>query len=234
MTLYNQHTTETALIKVTNDVLTSLDQGRCTILACLDLSAAFDTVDHNKLLYRLQQTYGICGIALAWFRSYLSQRQHRVSINASFSKQFKLSCGVPQGSVLGARIYTMYTKPLSSVFLKNNIMYHTYADDTQVYIQCDNTSLCKQQAITRLGNCIEEVCKWMSTNSLKLNEEKTECIIFSRKEHTQDVQLVINGTTLNPKQSIKNLGLTLGNKLSLTKQISNACRSTTIQLRKIN
>ena len=106
------HSTETALLKISNDIIQSLDVKHCTILASLDLSAAFDTVDYKVFLYKLYNEFGIEDEALTWFRSYLDNRKHRVSINGISSDSHKLKCGVPQGSVLGARMYTMYTRQL--------------------------------------------------------------------------------------------------------------------------
>ena len=107
------HCTETALLKINNDILASLDNKHCIILASLDLSAAFDTVDHTILLHRLQNDFGIEGKALQWFTSFITGRTQRVCIDGNSSDLHQLICGVPQGSVLGARMYTMYTQMLS-------------------------------------------------------------------------------------------------------------------------
>ena len=228
------HSTETALLKVSNDVLSSIDKGKCIVLASLDLSAAFDTVDHSILLSRLETTYGIKATALQWFRSYLMKRQHRVSIESSLSKSFMLSCGVPQGSVLGARMYTLYTKPLSEIFITHDVIYHTYADDTQAYIQCESSVASMNNATNRLGLCIDDVCEWMRCNALKLNESKTEFVVFNRHSETNDLKLHINGTAIKSSNELKCLGVTLDNTMSLDHQITNTCRSASIQLRKIN
>ena len=146
----SSHSTETAIIKITNGIITSIDRGQCTILASLDLSAAFDTVDHDIFLKRIHSVYGICGIALSWFKMFLQNRQYKVCINSSFSQQHTLKYGVPQGSVLGATMYTivtMYTEPMRTIIEKHNISYHSYADDTQLYIHCDNNELSIKTAI---------------------------------------------------------------------------------------
>ena len=95
------HSTETATLKLCNDVITVLNFGHCTLMASLDLSAAFDTVDHTIVLRRLQTLYCVNGTVIEWFKSYLRHRQHKVSINGSLSTARTLRCGVPQGSVLG-------------------------------------------------------------------------------------------------------------------------------------
>ena len=117
------HSTETAIIKIHNDIVNGIDKDQCTILASLDLSAAFDTVDRDIFIGRMH-AYGIRETALKWFQSYLDMRSYRVLINNAFSSAHTLSCGVPQGSVLGARMYTIYVAPLANVINKHSINYH--------------------------------------------------------------------------------------------------------------
>ena len=93
-----------------------------------------------------------------------------------------LKCGVPQGSVLGARLYSMYAYPMSTIIVKHNLQYHSYADDTQIYLQCDNTDDAIKETINRLEKCIADVSAWMKKNSLRINEDKTEFITFHRNE----------------------------------------------------
>ena len=128
----DKHSTETALIKVQNDILSALDAGSSAILLMLDLSAAFDTIDHDILLSRLCNVYGITGNALDWFRSYLTGRIQRIVIEDSVSVDQELNFGVPQGSMLGPRIYCMFTKPVSDIIQRHGLSHHSYADDTQL------------------------------------------------------------------------------------------------------
>ena len=93
-----------------------------------------------------------------------------------------MNYGVPQGSVLGARIYTMYVQPLSRIIVQHGIQYHCYADDTQLYVDCDDNSQAIQNSIARIQNCIADICLWMSNDTLKLNASKTELIIFTTKQ----------------------------------------------------
>ena len=105
-----------------NDILASLDNKHCIILASLDLSAAFEKpVDHTILLYRLHNDFGIKGKALQWFTSFITGRTQRVCIDGNSSDPHQLICGVPQGSVLSARMYTMYTQMLANVIRKHDV-----------------------------------------------------------------------------------------------------------------
>ena len=140
--LYNQfqsaytkfHSTETALLSVYNSLVCAIAKQQVSCLCLLDLSAAFDTIDHSILLYRLTDWFGIKGTALSWFQSYLSSRSFIVSASGHKSSSFSVSCGVPQGSVLGPMLFIMYTTPLSSLISNSSVNHHLYADDTQLYI----------------------------------------------------------------------------------------------------
>jgi uncharacterized FAD-dependent dehydrogenase len=111
-----------------------MDNKACVMLVLLDLSAAFDTIDHDILLSRLKYNFGINNTALKWFKTYLQGRTQSVSIDSSQSSPSFLHYGVPQGSILGPILFTLYTTSLAKVIEKLDIKYHLYADDTQLYI----------------------------------------------------------------------------------------------------
>jgi retron-type reverse transcriptase len=149
------HSTESALFKVQYDILQALDQKKVAVLVLLDLSAAFDTVDHQVLIERLHKRLGISGNSLKWFKSYLTQRFQSISINGTHSDLLELIFGVPQGSVLGPLLFTIYTLPLGDILRKYNMGFHLYADDTQIYLSCEVNNL--DIATSKIEACIREV-----------------------------------------------------------------------------
>ena len=177
------HSTKTALVKVHNDILRAIDDNRSVLHLLLDLSATFDTVDHSTLLLRLRTRFGVKGSALAWFESYLASRKYYVQVEGYKKSSLRsLDSGVPQGSVLGPLLYVLYTSPVADIIKSHDLQYHFYADDTQLYItfktdSADDACLAK----SRVEHCVEEIDRWMISNKLKLNDDKTELIVFSSK-----------------------------------------------------
>ena len=148
------------------------------------MSAAFDTVVHDILLSDLQ-SHGITGSALEWFRSYLSGRTQTILIGDSRSASEEVSCGVPQGSVLGPLLFTMYSSGLADVIKQHVSGFHFYADDIQIYMETEPENL--QNAIRAMENCIIAVHDWLCAHQLKLNENKTEFLIFTPKHMHMDL-----------------------------------------------
>ena len=127
----SHHNTETAALKVRNDLLMNMNKGHVSLLVLLDLSAAFDTVDHKILLKTLQMKLGVCGSALSWFKSYLEGRSQRICIKETLSQSFDLKWGVPQGSCLDLLLFTIYSSDLFSLLESHLPSAHAYANDTQ-------------------------------------------------------------------------------------------------------
>ena len=157
-----------------------MDCVEATSLILLDLSAAFDAVDHSILLTRLQNWFGLDGLSLDWFSSYLSLCSQAVSINDSISAFSTLSCGVPQGSLLGPLFSTHYTTPLGLVISKNSLKYHLYADDTQLYISFTPTN--SALSLETLTTTFNVILSWMNLNKLLLNPSKTEFLLIGTKQ----------------------------------------------------
>lgn len=227
------HSTETALVRVANDILSMLNDRKVCLLTLLDLSAAFDTIDHQILLNRLYSSFGISGRAIAWFSSYLKDRTQAVRVNQSISESTPLLFGVPQGSVLGPIIFTMYTQPLADIFKKYHMSYHFYADDSQIYMSSNAKFL--NDLISKLGKCVHDVKLWMDSNKLKLNEDKTEVILIGNQVKTkyEGKFVSLNGVKIQLADVVKNLGIILDNKMNLEFCVSTLCKSLNFQLYKI-
>ena len=120
------HSTERALLKIHNDIICKMDNGKCTALTLLYMSAAFDTIDHSTPLERLYGHFGISGTVFQWFKSYISNRQQRVHIDGSLSCQQYLHFGVPQGSVFGHFLFCLYTTSISQIITNHDVSHHIY------------------------------------------------------------------------------------------------------------
>ena len=171
------HSTETALLKVHSDIVTAIDNGAGVFLILLDLSAAFDTVDHTILLDFLKVHVGLDGPVLQLLDSYLAGRTQCVSVLGVFSELCELLYGVPQGSVLGPIEFCIYTIPLGTIMRYYNIDYHIYADDTQIYCSFDINS--PAEALQQIQMCISDIRTWMIKNKLKINDGKTEFLVIT-------------------------------------------------------
>ena len=168
------HSTETAVAKVLSDILTVLDTGDIGMLTRLDLSATFDTVNHDMFLRRLAVFYCLSGTVLSWFQLYLDGRIQFVRRSRSASAQALVKFGVPQGSVLGPILFQLYTADLLKLIERHNLHAHAYADDTQIYGFCLPSDATKLQM--QVSACIDEVTLWMQSNRLQLNTAKTEIL----------------------------------------------------------
>ena len=144
---------------MTNNLLMTADSGSPSLLILLDLTAAFDTMDHTILLKRLYNTIQLKDHALQWFKSYLSDRTEHVSLGGCESRPLRATCGIPQGSVLAPILFTIYMLPLGQVISKHGLSFHCYADDTQLYIK---TAPNPSTALSSLTSCLEEIKTWMN------------------------------------------------------------------------
>jgi hypothetical protein len=232
-----KHSVETALVRVHNDFMQAMDSSQGIILVLLDLSAAFDTIDHDILLHRLEQEVGITDSALGWFESYLGDRFQSICINGQKSKPVLLQHGVPQGSVGGPKDFTMYTPLINIIANMYGVSVHLYADDTQLYVSFNLDSPdSMKHAISKLEECIAHIAAWMKANKLQLNAEKTEAIIVCHPQHRHKLQhrtITIGNTSVVPSSSVRNLGAIFDHNMSMADQITAICRSLNFQLRSI-
>ena len=226
------HNTETALLKIQNDLLLSADNKEISIIALLDLSAAFDTIDHHILLQRLNSTFGFEGNVLKWFNCYLTNRTQKVKINDLESNSQPLLYGIPQGSILGPIIYTLYTTPLGNIIRNHNLNYHMYADDTQLYLSIEPANI--HDLIFSLENCIKDVKNWMTANKLKLNDEKTEVILCNPKKYDVDVsEIKVGNDIVKFTESAKNLGVYFDEDLSMDTHFVNISKAVYLEIRRL-
>ena len=229
------HSTETALLRVKNDILSAIDNKSGVFLALIDLSAAFDTVDHEILITFLEDTIGIKGAALDWFRSYLSGRMQCISIDNVMSNLVELLFGVPQGSVMGPFKFCVYTLPIGAIIRSHGLSYHIYADDTQVYLSFDVEN--PEEALDKLNSCLADIRSWMIKNKLKINDSKTEFVIFSSPSATSklpaDLELQVGNSNIKPASNAKNLGVMFDQHLKMETQVTSICKSANFHIRNI-
>ena len=223
------------MLRVANDMLCSIDDGNISVLTMLDLSAAFDTIDHKILLDRLYYTFGIQENALKLIRTYLHDRYQKIKINNSYSKDLPVSFGVPQGSVLGPLLFTMYIFPIKNVINKDIFHYHLYADDTQLYSAYKPDNFIK--AVLDISDGTKEINNWMTENKLKMNADKTEIMICGSVQKLNNVNfdsIVIDDDDVSISESVRNLGFYFDKNFNLNVHISNLRRSCYNEIRKIS
>ena len=227
------HSTETALLRVQNDVLRAIDQKQEVILVLLDLSAAFDTIDHDILISRLCKQFGFTGTVLSWFMSYLRERSQKVVIGSTESKPQPLTSGVPQGSVLGPLLFILYFGPLQDVIKSHGLECMMYADDSQLYITINPA--CRQSALINLEQCINDIQSFLIINKLTCNPSKTEVVHFSsRFSRLAPITTITFGNhTVASANEARNLGVILDRHLTMTSHVNSICRSASLALRNI-
>ncbi len=232
-----KHSVETALLKVHNDIMCSLDRRQAVMLILLDLSAAFDTIDHTILLRRLHDDIGIRGLCLQWFESYLHDRCQSVCIRGESSPEARLDFGVPQGSVLGPIVFILYTGPIEDIARRHGLQAHFYADDSQLYVAFSPLQPGDEETIARrVKACLCEIRNWMLANMMKQNDSKTEFIIACSKHvraHVQAASLSIGDSLITPSSYARNLGVIFDAEMNLQSHIKKVCQVAYLHLRNI-
>ena len=227
---------ETALVKVVNDILWDMENQKVSAMVAVDLSAAFDTVDHGILLHVLQNRFGITESALDWFESYLRPRYCKVKIRNKYSRPLDLTFSVPQGSCAGPVLYLAYASTLQEV-IDPTISLYGYADDHAVcrsFKASDKIS--ETETIKSLENCAIQIKNWMDTNRLKMNSSKTEFMYYETAKQlakSEIHQIDINGDWVDRVSKMKYLGVWLDDQLNLKHHITMKCRTAMLNLQRI-
>ena len=229
------HSTETALLKIVNDLFLSLNKGNISVLAMIVFSSAFDTIDHTTLVHRLHTDFGFTDTVLQWFSSHLIDRTHYVSLSNHCSDFAPVHSGVPQGSVLSPMLFTMYIKPLSAIIDSHSIIHHSFADDLQLQMSAPQERI--SELLHSMQSCICDVKACATANMLKLNDSKIELMLFTsnRSKHLHNIptSITIGNAQIPFKQSVKKLGFTLDCYLNLDAHVSNIAWTCYFELRRL-
>ncbi len=205
-----------------------MDNRNVMLLLLLDLSAAYDTIDHSILLNRLSQRCGIKGTCLKWFSSYLSNRTQLVKINNATSDSINVKYGVPQGSVLGPILFTLYTAPLGEIIEECGLKRQTYADDTGIYHSISPTNIeSRNITFSKIDTCIEKIKEFMILNKLKINDDKTIFMTIGTNYWTQKLNIKsinIGNTKIESSNSTKNLGIIFDKEMTLQEHVNYVCK----------
>ncbi|XP_046575832.1 uncharacterized protein LOC124283847 [Haliotis rubra] len=231
------HSTETALVKVQNDILMGIDKDGASILILLDLSAAFDTIDHSVLLATLEGRFNVKGVVLKWFKSYISDRKQSVVIQGQMSLSSDLVLGYHKAQFWALCFFTAYTTPLGDIVRSFNLSMHLYADDTQIYVSfkpLDSAST--SFTFAAVQECVDCIKIWMTTHWLKLNDDKTELIVFRPQRLRAKLDLPtfsIWHCEITPSSQVRNLGVVFDSSLCMEPHVNGVCRSAYFHIRNI-
>ena len=229
------HSTDTLLLKTANDILLGLGKRHVYLLTLLDLSSAFDTIDHNIILSRLSYLYVISGTCLSWFCSYLSNRRQSVAIANRISLTKELHYGVPQGPVFGLILFVLYMQPLSNLIKRHSFSVHLFADDIQI-----KTPILTQHvhsAISSVVICISDVKYWMIENKLQLSDEKKECLPIRPNKCTQNlkcISLSFGHNIISFSTTAINLGFHFTDDMRIGVHVQDICFKVYIDIRCIS
>ena len=230
------HSTETALLSVHNNLVRSIDNGHVSLLVLLDLSAAFDTVDHQILLSVLSNRFSVDSTALNWFKSYLTDRTQIYTHAGSQTPSFSVDCSVPQGSVFGPLGFASYTEDVADLMNRHNVQFHLYADDTQFSNCCRSTDTVSLRA--SLSSCASDIELWCRSRRLQLNASKTEAIWFGSKPNlaklsSTDRSIQVGTSTIQPSAIVRDLGFHLDSELCMKQHVAKTAAACFYHLRRL-
>ena len=228
------HSTETLLLRLLSDIYGAIDRSQLTLLALFDVSAAFDTVDHEILLKRLKISFGVSGTFLCWLESFLHERSLCVVRGSTRSPWVSAPYGLPQGSVLGPLLYLVYTSDLTSLLASYAALAQLYADDVQAYLHCSaSDAILTTRVMSSIMGALEA---WMSSNRLRLNPAKTQFIWLGTRQQLArlDMAALTAAFPLFTLSSVvRDLGVTLDQELTFTPHINRLSRDCFYQLRQL-
>ena len=201
------HSTETALLRIKSDLLMSMDNQKISLLLLLDMSRAFDTIDHSCLLKTLRSHFRVDGKVIEWIESYLSDRKQKIEIDNVVSDVFNVPFGVPQGSRLGPLLFTLYTSRLLTNIHTEfpSISCHCYADDTQLYLSFCPITPAEDHCISELESCVVYIKIWMLQNKLMLNNNKTELLVIGTPRQVSKFRsrsVSVGDSTITPSDTV--------------------------------
>ena len=212
------HFTETALLHYTDQLLKNMDEKRISVVVLLDMSKAFDSIQHDNLLSKLH-LLGVSASALAWFKSYLSLRKQVVRMGSDLSDPLPLTVGVAHGSILGPVLFTLYVNNLLPVPKKYEVM--GYVDDTKLLLTLLPCEI--SVAISDLNSDLREIAKWCSTNSLLINPNKTKFLVVGNPQLTRNVSfppVFLLGKNIKPSPVVTDLGLWIDSAVTFDYHVS--------------
>ena len=216
-----KHSTVTTLTDVTDYILKNIDAGHFVGGVFIDLKKAFDTVNHKILLKKLA-SFGIAGLELDWFKSYLSDRKQATKMGTTLSKSKGVSFGVPQGTILGPLLFTMYINDLP-LTVSSETKITLYADDTAVFYASKDIN----EINAHMNVILERITSWMGVNKLTLNAKKTKAMLFCTscfKKRSDELSLCMSGEQLETVDQCKYLGVILDQSLKWDAQIDQTCK----------
>ena len=222
----SHHSTQTALLKVSEDMRWAMDRGRVTLLVLFDFSRAFDCVDHALLMDKLVK-FNFSSSVLRWLASYLAGRWQRVSgSSGELSGRLPVSAGVPQGSVLGPLLFSLFISDVSDCL--DGCNYHLYADDLQIYLSfCPNEV---ESAVGVVNKNVRAICDWARENKLRINPEKTRALLIGGPTYIERLlqadspRVKVNGIEIGYSRSAANLGVIFDSSLKWKDQINATSR----------
>ena len=226
---------ETALLKVVNDIQKEVEKQNMVALVMLDLSSAFDTIDKDLLLEKLENDFGFTAQVLNWLESYLSFRTFSVRVVDVDGARVLMIYGVPQGSILGPLLFVLYVHDLVDIAKSHGFKANLYADDSSIYVGF-NPLMETTNTMLSLQNCISDIQCWMNKNFLKINIDKTQVIFFGRYQELNlySVEIKLGIKSFKSEEStVKSLGVILDSKLSMNAMVSYITKTCYNNLKKL-